>query len=318
MIYYIPLEHIDMRYTTHLDRDICKALDCNWVEYQRIYPDLKPTMIKKGSFLDAAFTTRFKSLQMDEIAKLYDYDIVKDGDTFWFSDLWFPGIEAIRYMDYFCKKKVKIKGLLHAGSFTDTDFVRDLERWAKGFEDIVFDIADEIFVGSQFIKDDVCRKRLLSPEKVKVTGFPLDYEELDKYHIAAGRRENIVIFNARNVDEKQPWLFDELSQRLRGKAEFVNTQKLNLSKPAYYDLIGRAKVVVSFALQENFGFGVLEAVHCGCVPVVPNRLVYPEQFERKYLYDCFEDCIDHVEYALDGRLERPLTKRFNPMEAWFA
>ena len=52
----------------------------------------------------------------------------------------------------------------------------------------------------------------------------------------------------------------------------MNTLQHNFSKQEYYDLLSRARVVVSFALQENFGFSVAEAVYLGCVPVLPNTV----------------------------------------------
>lgn len=314
MIYYIPLEHIEMRYTTHLDHDIRCYLDASGIEYSRIYPDIEKTEIKKGSFLDAAFTTRFKSLQMNEIASLYDNDIICDGDKFFFSDLWFPGIEAIAYMNYFCKKKVMITGLLHAGSFTDTDFVRDMERWAKNFEDIIFDITDKIFVGSNFIKYDVCKKRIVDPRKILVTGFPLDPIAVRDPSI---QKEKLVVFNGRNVDEKQPWLFDKLAEIIGSDVKFINTQKQGYTKEEYYRVLNRATVVVSFALQENFGFGILEAVKCGCIPIVPNRLAYVEQFSGSYLYNTFDECVTKVMKALNNQIIHPEIIEDNPMEVWF-
>jgi len=300
-IIYVPLEHIDGRYTVHLDRDITNYLNSlnDGREVIRIYPDIPtPTSIKAGSFLDAEYTIRFKSAQMAEIARLYRDDVINSSDIIFFSDLWFPGIEGIPYMNYFAKKDVKIRGLLHAGSFTDTDFVRDLERWAKNFEDIIFDITDKIYVGSEFIKQDIIKKRLINPHKLIVTGFPLDITELNKY-TNNNNKQNIVIFNGRNCDEKQPWLFDQLASRLGDKAVFINTQQMSLSKPEYYELLSTAKVVVSFALQENFGFGIMEAAYLGAYPIVPNRLVYPEYYSSEHLYDSFEECIEKVSSALD-------------------
>ena len=116
-------------------------------------------------------------------------------------------------MNYFAKKDVKIRGFLHAGSFTDTDFVRDMERWSKNFEDVIFDIADRVYVASNFIKQDVIKKRLIDPNKLVVTGLPLDTVELDKYKDKY-EKEDLVVFNGRNVDEKQPWLFEQLQHRL--------------------------------------------------------------------------------------------------------
>ncbi len=303
MIYYLPLENIDMRYTTHLDRDI--RLFLRGYEHRIIEPAQGSTVIENGSFLDAGFTIMTKSKQMYEIAELYRNNIIQDGDIIFTSDIWFTGIESIAYLNYFYKKKVKLRGVVHAGSFTDTDFVRDMERWAKYFEDIVFDIAEKIFVASNFISDDILKKRIIQKEKLIVTGLPMDYLALDIWN--CDTKQDIVIFNGRNVDEKQPHLFERLEERLPNY-RFFNTHKLNLPKKQYYDLLSISKVVVSFALQENFGYGIQEAVYLKNVPVVPNRLVYKEQFDKQYRYDDFEDCVRKVEMAIKDKLPVPKLK----------
>ena len=317
---YVPLEHIEGRYTKHLDRDITNYLELHNIDYLKIMPIDDSPPLPEGMFLNAPFTTKFKSLQMALIAELYETDQIQSGDRFFFSDIWFPGIESIAYMNYFTKKDVKITGIIHAGSFTDTDFVRDMERWAKNFEDIVFDISDKIFCASNFIRDDIVKKRMVSPHKLMVTGLPLDFSALDTYKGAD--KENIVVFNGRLCDEKQPWLFDQLEKQINRQAwfddqpVFVKTQEENLSKDEYYDLLSRAKVVVSYALQENFGFGIAEAAYLGCVPVVPNRLVYPELYGAQHLFDTFEQSVHMTEQALLQYSDPDIIIRNNCLRWW--
>jgi len=300
-IIYFPLEHIDSRYTSHLDCDIVDYFESENLEYIRIYPEISSPGLKPGMFLDSNFTTKFKCQQLSCLSDMYQAGLIETDDVLFFSDLWFPGIESIPYMNHFNQVFPKIRGILHAGSFTDTDEVRNLERWAKNFEDIVFDITDQVFVGSNFIKNDVCKKRIINPNKVTVTRFPLD-SNLSKFQSL--QKESIVIFNGRNHPEKQPHLFVELKNKLQHKfpqTQFIWTQEQNLSKDEYYSLLGRSEIVVSFALQENFGFGVLEAVNLGCIPIVPNSVVYPEFINDEFLYKSFDECIDLVEkYLTEG------------------
>lgn len=316
---YLPLEHIASRYTVHLDRDIRDYFKRHGVKATIYEPETICEGIREGhgSFLDADATVYRQLVQFARLVKDLAEGKVAPDETIWASDIWDFALLAVPYLNFFSGYRLKVRGFLHAGSFTDTDFVRQMERTYKGFEDSLLDFCDRIYVGSQFMKDDLLRKRFIPSDRLVVTGLPLDYEGFGKYR-KDGPREPIVVFNGRNVDEKQPWLFDELAKRIDG-AKFVNTQKEGLSKDAYYDLLGRATVVVSFALQENFGFGIQEAVALGCVPVVPDRLAYAEQFAHEYKYRSFPECVGMVKAALHGKLVPPSRENTNEkiLDAWF-
>ena len=62
-------------------------------------------------------------------------------------------------------------------------------------------------------------------------------------------------------------------------------------------------MVVSFALQENFGYGIQEAAKLGVYPLVPNRLCYKEQFHEDHLYNDFDDCIEKLDKIITGKTE---------------
>lgn len=333
MIWYLPIEHEEMRYTAALDSSIRAYLHDTGREFRVLYPDLSKefsTPLPEGCFLNAPKTIAFKSAQLAQLALAYATGSVESGDTVFLGDMWFPGIEAVRYLDFFCKKNVKLVGILHAGSFTDTDFVRQMERWACLQETTWFSMFDKVIVASEFMKRDVCSKRLLDPSKVVVSPFPLDPSSLGTLTVARYQFCPTVLFNGRLCAEKQPELFTKMETDIFSSlTDFVKTQSLGLTKEEYYDLLKRSQVVVSFALQENFGFGIAEAVNAGCFPVVPNRLVYPEFYPAECLYNTYEEACskvrdflrsspaDRLQTVKDVRTH--LLQRIQPkMDLWFS
>jgi glycosyltransferase involved in cell wall biosynthesis len=48
------------------------------------------------------------------------------------------------------------------------------------------------------------------------------------------------------------------------------------SRAEYIKWLQRGAIVISTAEQENFGISVVEAIRCGCMPLLPARLAYPE------------------------------------------
>lgn len=61
------------------------------------------------------------------------------------------------------------------------------------------------------------------------------------------------------------------------------------SRAEYSRLLHRADIVVSTAIQEFFGIGVIEALYCGCVPILPRRLTYPDLLPPALHADCLYD-----------------------------
>ena len=73
----------------------------------------------------------------------------------------------------------------------------------------------------------------------------------------------------------------------------------------YANLLWRADYAVSTAWQEFFGVSVCEAIYCGCLPILPNRLNYPnlitEELKRACLYQR-DRLTAQLRYHLDGDL----------------
>jgi glycosyltransferase involved in cell wall biosynthesis len=70
------------------------------------------------------------------------------------------------------------------------------------------------------------------------------------------------------------------------------------SREEYEKWLKRGAVVISTAMKENFGMSVIEAMIMGCVPLLPDRLSYPEilpeEFHEHFLYKSRHDLIEKL------------------------
>jgi len=66
----------------------------------------------------------------------------------------------------------------------------------------------------------------------------------------------------------------------------------------YEKWLKRGAIVISTAIQENFSISVIEAMLMGCVPLLPDRLSYPEilpeEFHEYFLYKNRQDLIEKL------------------------
>ena len=96
-------------------------------------------------------------------------------------------------------------------------------------------------------------------------------------------------------------------------------------RPAYLEMLSRCDIVISTAIQENFGMAVVEAIIAGCHPLLPARLAYPEvlpaAFHDRCLYDSDDDLYPALVDILNGpkrmddgdrtRLQREVFERYS-------
>jgi glycosyltransferase involved in cell wall biosynthesis len=81
-----------------------------------------------------------------------------------------------------------------------------------------------------------------------------------------------------------PQEFDAIRVRLGDRVVHVGT----LDRAGYHELLAASDVTVSTAEHETFGIAAVEAMAAGCVPLLPDRLSYPEivpgRWHRTVLY----------------------------------
>jgi len=289
----IPIEPLEERYSVQWDKWFTEGFTNSEIPFTTIYGEKTSGKINVGSFLDVLETNQYKVSQLSKIIgylKTYDN---KEKLVLFFHDLWFPGLETIAYIrDGLGLDNLKICGCLHAGSYDEWDYLNKvgMTPWAEHMENGWFSqIADQIYVATEFHKTLLHTKRQIPNEKITVTGFPMYPDFLPK---KMPEKENIIVFPHRLDAEKKPEMFETMCQRISPdywEWKWFKSKDVTKNKKEYYELLCKSKIAVSFALQETWGIAMQEAVLCGCVPICPNRLSYTELYESSFLYDSYEE-----------------------------
>jgi hypothetical protein len=258
-IIYVPIEKIPTRYTADWIEQFEKEFEKAGVHYKTVEGFTQNEIpIEEGSVLDVYTTNQYKLSQLTQILDMIATDQIEDDDIIFFADLWFPGIEALFYVRDITKKKFKIAGIFHAGTWDPFDFTsrNSMRDWGQHIELGWLHGIDIIFVATQFHKDlIVMNNGDFDPNKIFVTGIPFYAKELqEKYPIT--NKENIVVFPHRCEIEKHPEKFDRLQKKFP-QWTFVKTLEETNNRDEYFKLLAKSKVMVSFADQETFGYSTV-------------------------------------------------------------
>ena len=100
---------------------------------------------------------------------------------------------------------------------------------------------------------------------------------------------------------EQPPVFADMYPRLKNHIGEWGMVKTDTD---YQRLLQQSHVVLTTALHEFQGLAVLEAVASGCVPVVPDRLCYPEFIPDTCRYPSFSDDAGRESVAIAEHLQR--------------
>jgi len=295
MIHYIPIENIEQRYTKLMNDIVYPYVDYIY------YPMWDDTQgISKGEFLDIEKTIEFKSKQITLISQAFQMGKVKDGDWFIFGDIYFQGIESIKYMAELQDIKVYIAGFNYAGRADVNDFVNKLGRWSDVVEKGYHSVADIIFVGSHYHKENVITYFHLNEDKVKVTGYVWDNNKAFEVYPYMHEKEDYIIYPHRLAKEKGIQEFINIAEMMPNKTFVVTSSsklksqialptnviyRYGLTKAEYYDCMSKAKYYLSTAHQETFGYTLREALLYNCIVAAPNRACYKEMLNPLSLYN---------------------------------
>jgi len=100
---------------------------------------------------------------------------------------------------------------------------------------------------------------------------------------------------------RSPLIFEEARERLGSRIRHFGFLK---DRSEYVRWLRRADILPVTSTHDFFGFSVVEAIYMKCLPILPNRLAYPEHIpehlREKYLYNDFDGLCLRLEAAIRG------------------
>lgn len=107
---------------------------------------------------------------------------------------------------------------------------------------------------------------------------------------------------------QQPTEFLEAARRLGGRLLHMGYVS---DLATYASWLWQADVLPVTSYHDFFGVSVVEAVYCGCWPLLPRRLSYPELIPPEYhancFYDTFDDLVERLHAIVAGSPRRDVT-----------
>lgn len=298
MIINVPIEPIEMRYSIDWQKWFKINFEVRKIPYYDIYGSCLTEKIEVGEFLDVYGTNYYKAIQLQRIIQLLHSGEITNEDVIFFHDLWFPGIEQIAYIRDCTGVHFKIMGCLHAGTYDPFDYLyqKGLGSWGCHFENMLAEIADKIFVATNFSKELFLKSRSINPDKIIVTGFPANIPESPN----PIEKKDLVIFPHRHAPEKGIDEFIDIQKIYKAVDKKAETTEDCKTKLDYYEKIRKAKVAISFAQQETFGIAQIECTFSRCLPLVPNRLAYKELYFDIFRYDTYHKCRNKLSHFMNN------------------
>ena len=324
-LWLLPLEPLQERYTGAWYRWLPETFSHEF-DVRCIDGEPLEDHVAEGAFLDINSTLFYKAHQLKHVALMFHDRLVQDGDVFFISDIEFWGMESIRYLARLQNIDVKIYGFLHAGSYIDCDYYAPMADIGQWVEPAWVQTCDGVFMGTEFHRDLFIQERLGDypfgglAKRLHVTGNP--WRTAEARELAYNGREfregrDIdILFPHRPDAEKQPGVFVDYMRDLErhrhlnlafttGRQQYRSTNDpasvtrimqlvgegqasvyVQLKPQDFYSVCRRSRITVSTAIEETFGYAMIEAMAQGSIPLMPHRLSYPELVngDERFLY----------------------------------
>lgn len=304
-VIYFPIEEIPSRYGEMMNEEIWDQLTS---EEEELSKKLLPLTFKSGvingrNFLDTIETSLYKAKQLALFMEMVRDGQIHKGDAILLHDVFYPGMEAIRYVSDLGDMQWSIGAFNFAGRADPTDLTQELGEWSDSSELGWHKTCDIVFAGSEFHKSQIKKYFRVNSLRVVASGYPYN-PEYCRRGVVTTEKKDYCIWPHRPCPEKGLAEFIEIAKRmpdtqfLLSSGGYLNQTLANLlqshpnievrekqSKDQYHANMAAARWFLSTAKQETFGYALHEAAAHGCGIAATSEACNPEFIPEENLFD---------------------------------
>jgi hypothetical protein len=220
----------------------------------------------------------------------------KEDDVLFLADLSFPGLFTNVLFHYPVKR---MYAFCHATSMNTLDYFEKCRKSKYLVEAGHADLFKKVFVGSKYHE-----KKLQHTGHFKNTEVvylpPPPFTFFDSFKNV--HKSLSIVSASRPTPQKVNSSLEKEVETKFGKIIRKNDYQAFIQ---YYSFLSTAKILLSTANEETFGYQIVDAIMSNCIPIAPNRFSYPELLPKQYLYNDEIELFEIIENALNGNLEVP-------------
>jgi len=258
----------------------------------------------QGFLLDNEDYTVFQLKLISDLIK------IPEPSKILFLDFFNPGLEILKYFHEQKNISVKYGALIHGGTFFDDDIYN--MPWLNASELAWAEIYSVVYIASNSAK-----KKLPNQIRNKAKAIPWGLDNFARSQSNKLKKYDVIFPHRLSPDKGT----DDLIKIVKSlpKIQFAITapqdSKTLSSNPYYQQLkkldnvtfilqqnqrqhaqtLSQARMILSCAKQETFGYAVIKAVLNGCIPILPYSQCYPDFFKTKYLYRNLPEAIHNIQ-----------------------
>ncbi len=208
---------------------------------------------------------------------------IRDDDVLFLSDISFPGIFC---NVLFHKRPSKMYAFCHATSLNKYDYFEKDRNQKFKIETSHASLFDKIFFGSQYSLNKT------GWENGIVTALPDSPKDLILPSTNKSRPIDIVSVCRPSIQK--------VNKKLEKKVEKTLSKKIYRQKTntwlEYNQLLAQSKVMLTSSKEDTFNYTIMDAIRCGCIPMVPDKLCFPEILPDYWRYKDADDLIVKLKY----------------------